>query len=81
MRARVLLFAALREAAGARELMVEVPEPATVASLREQVAAAHPHLAPLLTAAAVAVNEAYVPDDQPLAAGDQVALIPPVSGG
>lgn len=81
MQTRVLLFAALREAAGARELLVEVPEGSTVAELRHRLAAEHPRLAPLLGNAAAAVNEEYVSDGERLRAGDVVALIPPVSGG
>lgn len=81
MRTRVLLFAALREAAGARELLVELPAPATVAALRRCLADAYPRLAPLLHNAAVAVNEEYVPGERALSDGDVVALIPPVSGG
>ena len=81
MRTRVLLFAALREAAGARELLIELPAGASVSELRERLAADHPRIAPLLGNAAAAVNEEYVPGDQPLTEGDVVALIPPVSGG
>lgn len=81
MLTRVLLFASLREAAGARELVVELPAPVTVAELRSRLVADHPRLAPLLQGAAAAVNEEYVPGDHALAEGDVVALIPPVSGG
>ncbi len=81
MRTRVLLFAALREAAGTRELLVELPEDASVQDLKQQIAAAQPALAPLLANAAVALNEEYVPGDRRICAGDTVALIPPVSGG
>lgn len=81
MRMRVLLFAALREAAGSRELAVDLPVGATVADLRAVLSALHPRLGPLLGNAAAAVNEEYVPGDHPLGEGDVVALIPPVSGG
>jgi molybdopterin converting factor subunit 1 len=81
MQTRVLLFAALREAAGTREVLVEVPDGSTVAELRQRLAADHPRLAPLLGTAAAAVNEEYVPDGARLRPGDVVALIPPVSGG
>jgi molybdopterin converting factor subunit 1 len=81
MQARVLLFAALREKAGAREVLVEVPAGATVAELRDAVAALHPSLAPLLRNVAAAVNEEYAAADHSLREGDTVALIPPVSGG
>jgi molybdopterin converting factor subunit 1 len=78
---RVLLFAALREAAGARELTVTLPEGATVADLRAELAEAYPALAPLLPNSGVAVNQELAEPDAPLRPGDEVALIPPVSGG
>lgn len=81
MTVRVLLFAALREAAGAREIAVEAPDGVSVAELRDRVGAACPALAPLLRNVAVAVNEVYAESDTRVAAGDTVALIPPVSGG
>jgi molybdopterin converting factor subunit 1 len=81
MRTRVLLFAALRDSAGGREVTVDLPSGATVSDLRDRLAASHPRLAPLLPNVAVAVNEEYAPSDQALNEGDVVALIPPVSGG
>jgi molybdopterin converting factor subunit 1 len=81
MNVRVLLFAALREAAGSRELTVELPEGADVAQLRAAVGAARPALRPYLENAAVAVNEEYADGGTRLYPGDIAALIPPVSGG
>jgi molybdopterin converting factor subunit 1 len=78
---RVLLFAALREAAGARELTVDVADGVTVAGLRPVVAAACPALAPLLATCGIAVNEDFVEPEYRIRPGDRVALIPPVSGG
>jgi molybdopterin synthase sulfur carrier subunit len=78
---RVLLFAGLREAAGARELCIELDSAAGISDLRAALARACPTLAPLLTNAAIAVNEEYVAGDVRLQPGDTVALIPPVSGG
>lgn len=77
----VFLFASLREAAGARTLTVSLPEDASVAALRTRLGETHPALAPLLARAAVAVNQEYADDTQRLSPGDEVALIPPVSGG
>jgi MoaE-MoaD fusion protein len=76
MRIRVRLFAMLRERAGSDELELDLPDGALVADALAQVE----HIAgglPLV----VAVNREYVKDDAPLAAGDELALIPPVSGG
>ncbi len=81
MKIRVLLFAALRERAGVRELVVDVADDATAAQVREAVAVACPPLRPLLPNAALAVNEEYAAPEAPVRAGDAVALIPPVSGG
>ena len=75
----VRLFAAAAERVGAAS--VEVPHPATVATLRRMLADTWPSLADLLPRCAVAVNHEYADDDQPLRAGDEVAIIPPVSGG
>jgi molybdopterin converting factor subunit 1 len=77
----VLLFAKLRDAAGAEAVAVTLPAGATVADLRRQLADTYPALAGLLERSAVAVNHDFADADRLLAAGDEVAIIPPVSGG
>jgi molybdopterin synthase catalytic subunit len=72
----VRLFAQLRERAGARELELELPDGAVVADALaavEELAAGLPVV--------LAVNREYAPRDAELHAGDEIALIPPVSGG
>lgn len=81
MHVRVLLFGALREAAGAKELSVSVPDAATVASLRALLEEGQPGFSALAGRLRVAVNREFAPDAQPLADGDEVAFLPPVSGG
>ena len=76
----VALFAGLVDAAGARTLELDWPG-GTVADLRRALAAACPALVPLLAQSAVAVAGCYVADDAPVAAGADVAILPPVSGG
>ena len=78
---RVLLFAELAERIGARHLDIEVDESATVATAMDQLAAAQPDVAAMRDRLAVAVNDVYARPDQPLRFGDELALIPPVSGG
>ena len=80
MRVQVLLFAALKDALGP-QVSVEVAEPATVASLRHALEAAHPAIARFGTRAKLAVNEAWAGETDPVAPGDTVALLPPVAGG
>ncbi len=76
MRVKIRLFAVLRERAGAASLELDLPEGARVAD----ALAAVDHLAggvPLV----MAVNREYAKPDVELRAGDELALVPPVSGG
>ena len=75
---RVLLFAALRDAAGP-SVEVSMPAGATVRELRAELARVLP--AALLARSAIAVNHEYADDSREVRAGDEVAVIPPVSGG
>lgn len=81
MRVRVCLFAWLREAAGREEVELELAEGATAEDAWRQLATDYPALAGRRRSLAAAVNRSYAPFDTPLAAGDEVAFIPPVSGG
>ena len=86
MKLRVRLFAICRERAQADEITIEVSADAvdtkaTVAAVKAAIAEQHPVLAPLLPIVRVAVNETFGLDDDPVTAGDELALIPPVSGG
>jgi molybdenum cofactor biosynthesis protein MoaC/molybdopterin converting factor subunit 1 len=78
----VRLFAMLRERAGRDSLDIELPEGATVADALEAVAdqAGLEEILPRLPVRA-ALNREYVAEDSPVSAGDELALIPPVSGG
>lgn len=81
MRISVRLFAILKDAAGAGELTLELPAGATAESARQALREQRPALAGHLSRVALAVNRAYVKGDAPLHDGDELALIPPVSGG
>lgn len=75
---RVLLFAGLAEACGARSVEV-AGAPGTVAELRAAAEAAHPALRGRRYA--VAVDARWARDEEPLPAGAECAFLPPVSGG
>jgi MoaE-MoaD fusion protein len=77
----VRLFATLKERAGEQRVRVELEEPASVAMLLTALETDFPSLAPALDSALIAVNREFAFPDHPLAAGDEVALFPPVSGG
>lgn len=76
MEVTIRLFAQLRERAGAREVRLDLPEGALVRDALAEVS----HLADGLPLV-MAVNREYAPEDLPLSEGDELALIPPVSGG
>ena len=81
MRVRVELFAGLREVIGQHEIEVELPERASVGDLREGLGRDFPKLAPFLPSLVCAVNQEYRSREYLLQDGDEVALIPPISGG
>jgi|FaiFalDrversion3_1042247.scaffolds.fasta_scaffold31628_1 molybdopterin converting factor subunit 1 len=78
---QIRLFAHLRAQVGAATLPVRVPGGITVGELLEHLRRAYPMLEPWLPTTRVAVNYEYATRQTPLKAGDEVALIPPVSGG
>ncbi len=81
MRVRVKLFAMLRERAGAGDVFQELPEGSTVKDLWDQLRRDHAGLSGVELKLLYAVNSEYVAPDHRLADGDEVAFIPPVSGG
>jgi molybdopterin converting factor subunit 1 len=81
MKLHVRLFAAARQLADREMLTVECPEGTTVAQLRAAISGVCPELQTLLAHARIAVNTQYAADDQVLAPSDEIACIPPVSGG
>lgn len=81
MKVRLLLFGAAAESAGAVHEGFELPDGARAGDVAAAFRRARPEAAGALGATAVAVNRRYARADAPLAEGDEVALIPPVSGG
>ena len=79
MRVRVLLFGVLKETFGAAATSIELPGGASVADLLDRLAASHPM--PALKSLAVSVNAEFANAAQVLHDGDEVGLLPPVSGG
>ena len=75
------LFAVFREALGTSTLTQEVPEGTTVEQVLVQLIDRFPALAGAESAVSFSVNRSYAAADTVLHAGDEVAFIPPVSGG
>jgi sulfur-carrier protein len=78
----VLYFAGLRDAIGLPNESIDLPlDVRTVGALSDHLAVRHPAYAARRDHVRVARNEAFAADDELLADGDVVALIPPVAGG
>jgi molybdopterin converting factor subunit 1 len=81
MKVDVQFFSYFKEAAGCEHASEELPEGATVQTLMKRLHERFPKLAPAARSTLVAIDLEYARSDQPLKAGDQVALFPPVQGG
>jgi molybdopterin converting factor subunit 1 len=82
MTLRVLYFAGLRDAVGVAEETLDLPaEVQTVGQLADHLAQRHRAYAERRGHVRIARNEAFAADDERIADGDVVALIPPVAGG
>lgn len=81
MTVRILFLGPARDAIGVDATDLQLPIGATVADMRQVLHEQYPTLGSLMEALRVAVNEHYAPDPQHLREGDEIALIPPVSGG
>jgi molybdopterin converting factor subunit 1 len=77
----IRLFARLRDLVGAGELRRDVAEGATVASVWATLVREHPAIAPYAESMSCAVNAEYARMTTSVADGDEVAFLPPVSGG
>jgi molybdopterin converting factor subunit 1 len=77
----VLCFAQLRDRIGEPEASVPLPPGATSRDLLRWLKDRHPRAEPLLAVSRLAVNCEYVSGDVELHDGDEVVVIPPVSGG
>lgn len=80
-RVRVRLFARLADVAGTRATEVDLGEGLTAGDAYRLLCRKHPDMEGLEGSLMYAVNAEYVGADHPLKNGDELALIPPVSGG
>jgi molybdopterin converting factor subunit 1 len=76
-----LFFAHYQDIVGRREQSVSVPEGCTIAELARRLEGQYPGLAGLMTHGRVAVNAEFADGDTVLHGGDEIAWMPPMSGG
>jgi molybdopterin converting factor subunit 1 len=81
IKVEVLLFGQAREMAGRPKIELELDDPASVASAFAALKTLHPKIEQLERSLLFAINEEYASREQPLADGDRLAVLPPVSGG
>lgn len=81
MQITVRLFARLRDIAGTSEIQQKWPDGSTAQVVWDTLAAEHPDLGEYRNTVSTAINEEYARMDHPLSDGDEVAFLPPVSGG
>jgi molybdopterin converting factor subunit 1 len=78
---KVLLFGAAADRAGTRETELPVDESMTLAEIWSLLVRRHPDLVPMRDTLAFAINGEYARGDAGVSPGDEVAVLPPVSGG
>ena len=78
---KVLLFGAAADQAGTRQTKLPVDSEATIGDLWSALADQHPGLTPMRDIIAFAVNGEYARAEDKVSPGDEVAVLPPVSGG
>lgn len=81
MRVTVRLFARLRDIAGRGDLIREAPAGSTVGDVWKDLVAEYPEMARYASSISSAVNADYARMTATIADGDEVAFLPPVSGG
>ena len=81
MRVRVLFFGMLKEFAGRASDTLDIPEGSSVTDVLKHYESQIPRLKEALPSLALAVNQQYAGTDTKLRSDDEVALLPPVSGG
>jgi molybdopterin converting factor subunit 1 len=77
----IQLFAKAKELVGSPTVLVDLSARPTVRDLRERLCAKHPEIAAVLAISAIAVNHEFADDMVAVTSRDEIAIIPPVSGG
>lgn len=81
MRITIKALGQVAEVLGERELELELKRGNAMSSVRDALCREHPKLTPLWPSLAIAVNGEFIEGGCPLKGGDEVLLLPPISGG
>jgi molybdopterin converting factor subunit 1 len=78
---KILLFAAARQRVGAGAVELDISLPSTVSEIRSALVESYPALEGLVSTSRWAIDQSFVDDNATVHSNQEVALIPPVSGG
>lgn len=80
MRVQILAFGIVKEIAGTPTITIDIEAGTTAGTLKTALIAQYPKLGELKSLM-IAINQYYAANDHPIKEGDEIAIIPPVSGG
>ncbi|MCH8927493.1 MAG: molybdopterin converting factor subunit 1 [Candidatus Marinimicrobia bacterium] len=81
MKVKILFFASLKDITGENAVDLELEENATVESVKIKITSIYPKLEPLLNFVRIAINQEFAEAESVINNGDELAFLPPVSGG
>lgn len=78
---KLLLFATLRDRAGAKSMELDIPAELTVQGLKDKIAEEYPNLKDSMLSVIITINREYAFDEAVIPPNAELAMFPPVSGG
>ena len=78
---KLLFFATIRDRAGTKSLVIEIPTDLTIQGLKEKLSTDYPNLKESMHSVLITINREYAFDDAVVPPNAEIALFPPVSGG
>lgn len=78
---KVLFFASLKDITGQSGIDLELEENAAVEYLKVKITSMYPKLEPFMSSVKIAINQEFAEEDSVIKNGDELAILPPVSGG
>lgn len=81
MKVKLLLFASLKDIAGRRDLEMELDDGSTLQHVTEKLASLYPEIGRMQNSVRIAINQEFADENISLNNGDEIAFLPPMSGG
>ncbi|MCH8288373.1 MAG: molybdopterin converting factor subunit 1 [Candidatus Marinimicrobia bacterium] len=81
MKVKLLLFASLKDIAGRRDLEMELDDGSTLQQVTEKLASLYPEIGRMQNSVRIAINQEFTDENISLNNGDEIAFLPPMSGG